>query len=189
MSQLFQRKPIAALIADTEGSSGLKRMLGAGDLIMLAIGAVIGAGIFGAIGTAAAGQVDAARPSRSASAPVRRWCFRSCCCGGSVRARRTLLRGTGVDDSAGGQRLRLLVRDARRAGGVDHRLGSDSGIRRRQRGRRDLVGRLLQVAAARLGVADARLADHRLSHGAAQSRSGGARPARLPRRTLRAFRF
>ena len=32
-------------------------MLGAGDLIMLAIGAVIGAGIFGAIGTAAAGQV------------------------------------------------------------------------------------------------------------------------------------
>jgi APA family basic amino acid/polyamine antiporter len=35
-------------------------VLGAGDLIMLAIGAVIGAGIFGAIGTAAAGQVDAA---------------------------------------------------------------------------------------------------------------------------------
>jgi len=35
-------------------------VLGAGDLVMLAIGAVIGAGIFGAIGTAAAGQVDAA---------------------------------------------------------------------------------------------------------------------------------
>ena len=33
--------------------------LAPGDLIMLAIGAVIGAGIFGAIGTAAAGQVDA----------------------------------------------------------------------------------------------------------------------------------
>jgi len=46
----------------TEGESphSLKRTLGAGDLIMLAIGAVIGAGIFGAIGTAAAGQVDAA---------------------------------------------------------------------------------------------------------------------------------
>src|SRR5256885_1574228 len=57
MSQLFQRKPIAALIQETEGSQGLKRTLGAGDLIMLAIGAVIGAGIFGAIGTAAAGQV------------------------------------------------------------------------------------------------------------------------------------
>jgi APA family basic amino acid/polyamine antiporter len=35
----------------------LRRVLGAGDLVMLAIGAVIGAGIFGAIGTAAAGQV------------------------------------------------------------------------------------------------------------------------------------
>src|SRR3954452_14871525 len=57
MSQLFQRKPIAALVEDTEGEKGLKRTLGAGDLIMLAIGAVIGAGIFGAIGTAAAGQL------------------------------------------------------------------------------------------------------------------------------------
>ena len=57
MSQLFQRKPIAALVAETEFSGGLKRSLRAGDLIMLAIGAVIGAGIFGAIGTAAAGQL------------------------------------------------------------------------------------------------------------------------------------
>jgi len=57
VSQLFKRKPIAALISDTEGGKGLKRSLTAGDLIMLAIGAVIGAGIFGAIGTAAAGQL------------------------------------------------------------------------------------------------------------------------------------
>ncbi len=58
MSQLFQRKPIADLVIDESDSSrSLKRVLGAGDLIMLAIGAVIGAGIFGAIGTAAAGQV------------------------------------------------------------------------------------------------------------------------------------
>src|ERR671923_2172005 len=57
MSQLFQRKPIAALVHETEGVHALKRALGAGDLVMLAIGAVIGAGIFGAIGTAAAGQV------------------------------------------------------------------------------------------------------------------------------------
>src|SRR6059036_414656 len=55
--QLFQRKPIAALVEDTKGEHSLKRALGAGDLIMLAIGAVIGAGIFGAIGTAAAGQI------------------------------------------------------------------------------------------------------------------------------------
>src|SRR5205823_9658662 len=57
MSQLFQRKPIAALVDETHGAQSLKRTLGAGDLIMLAIGAVIGAGIFGAIGTAAAGQI------------------------------------------------------------------------------------------------------------------------------------
>src|SRR5467141_5304733 len=57
MSQLFQRKPIAALVEETHGANSLKRSLGAGDLIMLAIGAVIGAGIFGAIGTAAAGQL------------------------------------------------------------------------------------------------------------------------------------
>jgi len=57
MSQLFQRKPLAALVEDTTGENSLKRSLGAGDLIMLAIGAVIGAGIFGAIGTAAAGQL------------------------------------------------------------------------------------------------------------------------------------
>src|SRR5437763_4607060 len=57
---LFARKPIAALLAEGENPNGLKRALGSGDLIMLAIGAVIGAGIFGSIGSAAAGQVDAA---------------------------------------------------------------------------------------------------------------------------------
>jgi basic amino acid/polyamine antiporter, APA family len=56
MTQLFRRKPIADL-QPPGGEHSLKRVLGAGDLVMLAIGAVIGAGIFGAIGTAAAGQV------------------------------------------------------------------------------------------------------------------------------------
>src|SRR5687767_12818423 len=55
MNQLFQRKPISELLA--ESGQTLKRVLGAGDLIMLAIGAVIGAGIFSSIGTAAAGEV------------------------------------------------------------------------------------------------------------------------------------
>jgi APA family basic amino acid/polyamine antiporter len=54
MNQLFTRKPIAEL---QDGEHGLRRVLGAGDLIMLAIGAVIGAGIFSSIGTAAAGEV------------------------------------------------------------------------------------------------------------------------------------
>ena len=61
MRQLFKRKPISELlVGELETPQSLKRVLGAGDLIMLAIGAVIGAGIFGAIGTAAAGQIDAA---------------------------------------------------------------------------------------------------------------------------------
>src|SRR4029078_7809177 len=57
---LFARKPIAELLAEGENPNGLRRALGAGDLIMLAIGAVIGAGIFGSIGSAAAGPVGAA---------------------------------------------------------------------------------------------------------------------------------
>jgi APA family basic amino acid/polyamine antiporter len=55
MISLFQRKPIAA-----QNDRGLIRSLGAGDLVMLAIGAVVGAGIFGSIGSAAAGELDAA---------------------------------------------------------------------------------------------------------------------------------
>jgi APA family basic amino acid/polyamine antiporter len=57
---IFRRKAIGDLLAPEEAPHSLKRVLGAGDLIMLAIGAVIGAGIFGAIGTAAAGQVGSA---------------------------------------------------------------------------------------------------------------------------------
>jgi APA family basic amino acid/polyamine antiporter len=56
MLQVFRRKPIAEL-SESSDAGELKRTLGAGDLVMLAIGAVIGAGIFGAIGTAAAGQI------------------------------------------------------------------------------------------------------------------------------------
>ena len=56
MTQLFARKPIDELQPIDDGHS-LKRALGAGDLVMLAIGAVIGAGIFSSIGTAAAGEV------------------------------------------------------------------------------------------------------------------------------------
>jgi len=82
--QLFQRKPIAALLADSEHAGGLKRALGAGDLIMLGIGAVIGAGIFGAIGTAAAGQYDAAgNLVRSGAGPalVLSFLLLGVCCG------------------------------------------------------------------------------------------------------------
>src|SRR5512144_83530 len=56
MSQLLARKPIADL-EPADDHHSLRRALGAGDLVMLAIGAVIGAGIFSSIGTAAAGEV------------------------------------------------------------------------------------------------------------------------------------
>ncbi len=55
---LFRVKSLDHTLNDAEGGEkSLKRVLGAGDLIMLAIGAVIGAGIFSSIGTAAAGEV------------------------------------------------------------------------------------------------------------------------------------
>jgi len=57
MNTLFTRKPISELLADEGRPNSLRRVLGAGDLIMLAIGAVIGAGIFSSIGTAAAGEI------------------------------------------------------------------------------------------------------------------------------------
>src|SRR5579863_2537775 len=45
--QLFRRKPAATLMADAEThAGGLKRALGALDLTLLGIGAIIGAGIF-----------------------------------------------------------------------------------------------------------------------------------------------
>src|SRR5574338_1648405 len=56
MSQLLRRKDITTLQRESEGSA-LKRALGWGDLIMLSIGAVIGAGSFSSIGTAAAGEM------------------------------------------------------------------------------------------------------------------------------------
>ena len=59
MSTIFSHKGISELLAEGENPSGLRRELGAGDLIMLAIGAVIGAGIFSTLGTAAAGEVTA----------------------------------------------------------------------------------------------------------------------------------
>jgi APA family basic amino acid/polyamine antiporter len=60
MGSLLRMKTVADIVADIEaGGSGLRRTLGSVDLVMLGIGAVIGAGIFSAIGTAAVGEVAA----------------------------------------------------------------------------------------------------------------------------------
>ncbi|HEX5758603.1 MAG TPA: amino acid permease [Thermoanaerobaculia bacterium] len=56
---LFRTKSLNAILASTEApGAGLKRSLGAVQLTMLGIGAVIGAGIFSTVGTAAAGGGD-----------------------------------------------------------------------------------------------------------------------------------
>jgi APA family basic amino acid/polyamine antiporter len=57
LRRLFLRKPIAAMDEHEGTGPRLERHLGAVDLIFLAIGAVIGAGIFSSIGTAVAGEV------------------------------------------------------------------------------------------------------------------------------------
>ena len=57
MRHLLARKPIGTHDTSHDSGQGLRRVLTASDLILLAIGAVIGAGIFSSIGTAAAGEV------------------------------------------------------------------------------------------------------------------------------------
>ncbi|MDH5235547.1 MAG: amino acid permease, partial [Gemmatimonadota bacterium] len=57
MSSLWARKPIADLVPESAEGKGMKRVLGTKDLIALSIGAVIGAGIFSTLGTAAAGEI------------------------------------------------------------------------------------------------------------------------------------
>lgn len=59
--QLLKVKDINTILSEShDPSKRLKRVLGAFDLVLLGIGAIIGAGIFATVGTAAAG--DALRP-------------------------------------------------------------------------------------------------------------------------------
>jgi APA family basic amino acid/polyamine antiporter len=69
---VFRVKPLDQILTEAEAGSdqSLKRVLGAGDLIMLAIGAVIGAGIFGSIGSAAAGQIVDGQVVRVGAGPA-----------------------------------------------------------------------------------------------------------------------
>ena len=59
-ARLWKRKALDELQSDAEHSTGLSKSLGPVELVCLGIGAIIGAGIFLTVGTAAAGQVDAA---------------------------------------------------------------------------------------------------------------------------------
>ncbi|MBF0494661.1 MAG: amino acid permease, partial [Candidatus Omnitrophica bacterium] len=64
--QLLKSKDLNSILAEShDPKKQLKKVLGAWDLMLLGIGAIIGAGIFTTIGTAAAG--DAARPGAGPS--------------------------------------------------------------------------------------------------------------------------
>ena len=65
-SGLFRTKSLDVLIADSERGEGhLRRALGPWNVVLLGVGAIVGAGIFATIGTAAAG--DAHRPGAGPS--------------------------------------------------------------------------------------------------------------------------
>ncbi len=64
--QLFRTKDLNSILSEShDPDKRLKKALGAFDLILLGIGAIIGAGIFATVGTAAAG--DAVRPGAGPS--------------------------------------------------------------------------------------------------------------------------
>ena len=66
MNNYFRVKKLDTILEEERNSKDkLKRVLGAFDIVMLGIGAIIGAGIFATIGTAAAG--DLARPGAGPS--------------------------------------------------------------------------------------------------------------------------
>ena len=136
---LFARKPLETLLkeAGDTGEHSLKRSLGPVNLIMLGIGAIIGAGLF--VRTAAA-IADRAGPSVLAGLH----------CGGSrLCLCRVVLCRVCVDDSGGRKRLYLFVRHHGRARRLDHRLGSGAGVRRgRSHGRR----RLERIRESRVGL-------------------------------------
>ena len=166
-SQLFRTKSLDVLVSEAEAPQHqLKRTLGAFDVIMLGIGAIVGAGIFATIGTAAAG--DATRPG-AGPALILSFVLTAVACGFAALCYAEF--AAMVPDL--GQRLHLRLRDARRAGRVDHRLGPDHRVRRRQRRRRHQLGQLLQDVRRR---------------GSASSSRTGCRPTTAPPRKSRALR-
>jgi APA family basic amino acid/polyamine antiporter len=159
ISDLLRTKSLDEILAAPEAGHGptLKRNLSVWALTALGIGAVIGAGIFSTVGTAAAGGADhlGAGPALILSFVLT-----------AVAGFAGLLRRTGRHGADLRLRLHLRLRHARRAGRLDHRLGPDHRVRRRQRRGRDLLVGLLPGAAARLrhsvaGLARARLPERR----------------------------
>ena len=116
---LWSKKSISALQAEAaaEGTEvTLKRALGAMNLTMLGIGAIIGAGIFVLTGTAAA---QYAGPAIVLVVHRRRL---------RLFVRRPLLRRVRGDDPDRRKRVHVRLRDDGRARRLDHRLGLDPRV-------------------------------------------------------------
>ena len=154
---------------------------------MLAIGAVIGAGIFGAIGTAAAGQIGPnGEVIRSGAGPALVFSFLllggACALAGLCYAELAAMipqAGSAYAYSYAtlGELVAWII-------GWDLILEYAVGNVAVAISWGDYFNTLLRG----FGVHAAGVADHRLSHGAAQRRSGDPRAARLPRRTSPASR-
>ncbi|HUG36239.1 MAG TPA: hypothetical protein VML54_04775 [Candidatus Limnocylindrales bacterium] len=69
LADLTRRKSIDALAAEA-ANTGFTRVLTATDLVFLGIGAIIGAGIFATVGTAAAGEFASGRWVRFPAGPA-----------------------------------------------------------------------------------------------------------------------
>jgi hypothetical protein len=73
VASLLRRKAADAAVGEvTDGREpGLRRTLGAVDLVLMGVGAIVGAGIFSSVGDIAAGGAN----HRARGRP---WCCRSC---------------------------------------------------------------------------------------------------------------
>ena len=118
-SNLLKCKPLDMLTQEAAetGEHSLKRALGPVNLITLGIGAIIGAGIFVLTGSAAA---QYAGPAIVLSFVL---------AGAGLRLRRSLLLRVRLTDSHCRLRLYLWLCDPGGDFRLDHRLGSDPGIR------------------------------------------------------------
>ena len=160
LNALLARKAI-----DADADQGLQRTLKGRDLLLLGVGATIGAGLFSLTGIVAA---DYAGPAVVVSLLVAR---------DRLRADRPLLRRDGGDGALRRLGLRLRLRRARRIRRLDHRLGPLDGIRDRRRHGRLVVVELCALAVAGFRLAPAGLFEQGSRQGRLHRRAGGAGPS------------
>jgi hypothetical protein len=124
---IFKTKNLDDILAAAqEEGHKLKRTLGPINITLLGIGAIIGAGIFATVGTAAAD--DASRPGAGPSLMVS-FGITAIVCAFTELCYAEMAAMVPISGSG----LYLLLRDVGGTGRVDHRLGLDPRIRNRQR--------------------------------------------------------